>query len=145
MHPLLTIHCVAHRQHLVAQNIDVGFSDVLQLVIKTVKKLKSNSLSELIHRQLYLDNNDDYVWLLYHVEVRWLWKCNCIVYFVESVWHNNLFVFQNSPLISSKCDIFFLTTYSRSQIISIRYCKKRKIFVNCKSSITTSIFKMNNV
>ncbi|XP_014790030.1 protein ZBED8-like [Octopus bimaculoides] len=45
-HQILTVHCMAHRQHLVAKNMNSRLNDALQLVIKTVNKLKSSPLSD---------------------------------------------------------------------------------------------------
>ncbi|XP_014777393.1 SCAN domain-containing protein 3-like [Octopus bimaculoides] len=69
-HQVLTVHCLAHRHHLVAKNMNSRLNDVLKLVIKTVNKWKSSPLSDRIFRQLCLRNDEDYTKLLYHTEVQ---------------------------------------------------------------------------
>eukprot|EP00106_Octopus_bimaculoides_P006379 XP_014773821.1 PREDICTED: protein ZBED8-like [Octopus bimaculoides] len=51
-HQILTVHCLAHQQHLMANNMNGRLDDALQLVINTVNKLKSSPLSDQIFRQL---------------------------------------------------------------------------------------------
>ncbi|KAK4883805.1 hypothetical protein RN001_000076 [Aquatica leii] len=41
---VLAIHCVIHRQHLVAKNLSVRFHESLQLVIDAVNRIRSNAL-----------------------------------------------------------------------------------------------------
>ncbi len=151
-HPILTVHCVTHREHLVAKNINGRLNDALQLVIKTVNKLKSNSLSDRIFRQLCVDKDDDYVRLLYHTEVRWLSKSNCVVRFVE-LFDTIVEFFENTslsvPLIAAKRDIFFLSDiFTKLNDLNKSLQGKQKTLIDCKASITAfisklSLYKMN--
>ncbi|XP_029633868.1 protein FAM200A-like [Octopus sinensis] len=145
-HQILTVPCVIHRQHLVAKNINGWLNDPLLLVIKTVNKLKSNSLSDRIFRQLCLDNDDDFVRLLYHTEVRWLSKSNCVVRFVK-LFHV-IISFSESTLLSAsliaaKRDIFCLSDIFTKFNDLIKLLQgKQKILVDCKSFITAFISKL---
>ena len=49
---VLAIHCVIHRQHLVAQNLNVRLHESLQLVIDTVNRIRNNALLTRLLAQL---------------------------------------------------------------------------------------------
>ena len=49
---VLAIHCVIHRQHLVAQNLNVRLHESLQLVIDTVNRIPNNALDTRLFAQL---------------------------------------------------------------------------------------------
>lgn len=75
---LLAIHCVIHRQHLVARNLSSHLHESLQLVITAVNKIKSSALNSRIFKQLCEENNEEFTRLLLHTEVRWLSKGTCL-------------------------------------------------------------------
>lgn len=76
------IHCMVHRQHLVAKNWDGHLKNVLDNVIKVVNCIKTNQLQDHIFYQLCADN-EEFKNLILHTEVRWLSKGNCLGCFVE--------------------------------------------------------------
>jgi len=43
---ILTVHCVIHRQHLVAKNLSDRFHQSLRYVISAVNKIRNNSLND---------------------------------------------------------------------------------------------------
>ena len=47
------IHCVIHRQHLVAKKLSGRLHDALHVVKKLVKHIKSNFLQDRLFRELY--------------------------------------------------------------------------------------------
>uniref|UniRef100_A0A5S6QLU3 DUF4371 domain-containing protein n=1 Tax=Trichuris muris TaxID=70415 RepID=A0A5S6QLU3_TRIMR len=75
---VLTVHCVIHRQHLVAKRLSDRLSCSLQFVIAAVNKIKSKSLNERLFGQLCETNDEDFNRLLLHTEVRWLSKGTCL-------------------------------------------------------------------
>ena len=75
---LLTIHCVIHRQHLVAKNISETLSASLKTIIKAVNKIKAHALNTRLFKQLCQENDEEFERLLLHTEVRWLSKGNCL-------------------------------------------------------------------
>uniref|UniRef100_A0A5S6PZA8 DUF4371 domain-containing protein n=1 Tax=Trichuris muris TaxID=70415 RepID=A0A5S6PZA8_TRIMR len=75
---VLTVHCVIHRQHLVAKRLSDRLSCSLQFVIAAVNKIKSESLNERLFGQLCETNDEDFNRLLLHTEVRWLSKGTCL-------------------------------------------------------------------
>ena len=67
---LFTMHCVIHREHLIATNLDSNLFDSLDISIKCINKIKRNSLHERIFKSLCEDNNEDYDKLLLHTAVK---------------------------------------------------------------------------
>ncbi|XP_025406676.1 SCAN domain-containing protein 3-like [Sipha flava] len=82
---ILAIHCVIHRQHLVAKNLSDRLHQSLQYVISAVNKIRSNSLNNRLFTKLCKENDEEFNRLLLHTEVRWLSKGACL----NRVW--NLF------------------------------------------------------
>ncbi|GBP47010.1 Deformed epidermal autoregulatory factor 1 [Eumeta japonica] len=71
---LTAIHCVIHRQHLVAKHLSDRLNQSLHFVIKAVNKIRSNALNTRLFAQLCDENDEDFQRLLLHTEVRWLSK-----------------------------------------------------------------------
>ncbi|CAH1959448.1 unnamed protein product [Acanthoscelides obtectus] len=71
---VLAIHCVIHRQHLVAKNLSVRLYESLHLVIDAVNRIRSNALNTRLFAQLCEENDEHFHQLLLHTEVRWLSK-----------------------------------------------------------------------
>ena len=75
---LFTIHCVIHRQYLVAKHLSHRLHSTLRAVIRAVNKIKAHSLNDRIFRQLCHENEEEFERLLLHTEVRWLSKGKCL-------------------------------------------------------------------
>lgn len=67
---VLAIHCVIHRQHLVAKNLSVRLHESLHLVIDAVNRIRSNALNTRLFAQLCDENDEHFHQLLLHTEVR---------------------------------------------------------------------------
>ena len=80
---VFTIHCVIHRQHLVAKNLSEKLNVSLQFVITAVNAIKTRALKDRLFRQLCHENGEQFERLLLHTEVRWLSKGNCLKRFNE--------------------------------------------------------------
>lgn len=72
------VHCVIHRQHLVAKNLSDRLHQSLQCVISAVNKIRSNALNGRLFGQLCKENDEEFNRLLLHTEVRWLSKGACL-------------------------------------------------------------------
>ncbi|XP_026317857.1 SCAN domain-containing protein 3-like [Hyposmocoma kahamanoa] len=111
---LTAIHCVIHRQHLVAKHLSDRLNRSLHFVIKAVNKIRSNALNTRLFAQLCDENDEDFQRLLLHTEVRWLSKGACLARFY-SVFDSVLeFLESRDPdlkenLIKFKADIAYLT------------------------------------
>ncbi|XP_076144513.1 zinc finger BED domain-containing protein 5-like [Alosa pseudoharengus] len=75
---VLTVHCVLHRHNLVAKNISDSLHQSLNVAVKSINKIKSHALNDRLFRQLCGENDESYQRLLFHTEVRWLSKGNCL-------------------------------------------------------------------
>ena len=73
-----TIHCIVHRQHLVAKHLSGNLHTSLNIVIKVINKIKSRSLNDRMFRELCHENGEEFERLIHHTEVRWLSKGNCL-------------------------------------------------------------------
>ena len=57
---VFSIHCVIHRQHLIAKHLTANLHQSLQIVITATNKIKKNSLNDRIFQQLCEHNDEDY-------------------------------------------------------------------------------------
>ncbi|KAJ8019024.1 Protein ZBED8 [Holothuria leucospilota] len=78
---VFAIHCMVHRQHLVVKSLSPRLHTLLQIVIKAVNKIKASAQNDRLFRQLCQENDEQFVRLLLHTEVRWLSKGNCLTRF----------------------------------------------------------------
>ena len=78
---MIAVHCVIHRQHLVAGNLSERLFQSLQHAIRSVDKIRNNSLNDRLFNQLCVANDEDFNRLIFHTEVRWLSKGNCLTRF----------------------------------------------------------------
>ncbi|CAI9721713.1 domain-containing 3-like [Octopus vulgaris] len=63
------IHCIIHRQHLVAKNIGGHMEEALNTAIRAINFVKSNSVNNRFFMQFCED--EDFKTLLLNTEVRW--------------------------------------------------------------------------
>lgn len=111
---VLAVHCVIHRQHLVARNLSERLFQSLQHVIKAVNKIRNSSLNDRFFNQLCVANDEDFNRLLFHTEVRWLSRGNCLTRFYN-LFNSVIEFLENRDtelrhnLITSKNDIAYLT------------------------------------
>ena len=78
---VFALHCVIHRQHLVAKNLSEKLHESLSTVITAVNKIKANAFNSQLSHLLCIENDEDFQCLLLHTEVRWLSKGNCLTVF----------------------------------------------------------------
>ncbi|GFV51052.1 protein ZBED8 [Trichonephila clavipes] len=79
---VLAIHCVIHRQHLVAENLKDRLHESLQFVINTTHRIRSNALNTRLFAQLCEENDEHFHQLLLHTDVHWLSKGLCLTRFL---------------------------------------------------------------
>ncbi|XP_026475540.1 protein ZBED8-like [Ctenocephalides felis] len=80
---MVIVHCVNHKEHLVVKNISPVLNEVLHAVIKCINAIKASAKSERLFRLFCEEQNESYVRLLLHTEVRWLSKGNCLNRFMQ--------------------------------------------------------------
>jgi len=106
------IHCIIHRQHLVAKNFNQNSK--LQFVINAINQRKSNALNTRLFAQLCDENDEGFQRLLLLTEVCWLSKGACLTRFYalfESVLEflESKDEYLKKKLINLKADIAYLT------------------------------------
>ena len=80
---LFKVHCVLHREHLVAKKLSGILHDALHLVIRAINAIKANAKTDRLFRQICMEEDEEFVRLLLHTEVRWLSKGKCLLRFVH--------------------------------------------------------------
>ena len=127
---IFTIHCVVHRQHLVAKKLSDDLNNTLTIVIKVVNLIKSkqHALNTRLFKELCNENEEDFETLVMHTKVRWLSKGNClirfwnlfssIVQFLEQNHHADLAVSvtENKHSIAYLTDIFTKFNFANKEL-----------------------------
>ena len=75
---MLVVHCVIHRENLVAKNLAPKLHEILHSAIKCINYIKANAKTESLFQKFCEVNHANDVRLLLHTEVRWLSKGNCL-------------------------------------------------------------------
>ncbi|GFV86800.1 SCAN domain-containing protein 3 [Trichonephila clavipes] len=138
---LILVHCVIHRQNLVAKNISPVLNGVLHTVIKCVNVIKASAKCEHLLKLFCEEQNEDPVRLLLHTEVRWLSKENCLKRFMELF--NTLSEFLNDKLemkllltIDGKAFVSYLADiFEKLSILNKQLQGTNKTLVDAKAKI----------
>ncbi|XP_067138659.1 zinc finger BED domain-containing protein 5-like [Centruroides vittatus] len=104
------IHCVIHKENLVAKNMSPILHETLNAVIKCINSIKASAKTERLFKLFCEEQNEDHVRLLLHTEVRWLSKGNCLKRF------NELFDSLKKFLIDKPEMKFLLTTNGKAYV-----------------------------
>ncbi|XP_067126888.1 SCAN domain-containing protein 3-like [Centruroides vittatus] len=104
------IHCVIHKENLVAKNMSPILHETLNAVIKCINSIKASAKTERLFKLFCEEQNEDHVRLLLHTEVRWLSKGNCLKRFIE------LFDSLKKFLIDKPEMKFLLTTNGKAYV-----------------------------
>ncbi|KAG0434301.1 Protein ZBED8 [Dictyocoela muelleri] len=69
LHPdVVTVHCVFHRQHLVAKNLSSRLHDSLNYVIQAVNKIKCSPLNTRLFNQICIENEKRLLIVYYYTQ-----------------------------------------------------------------------------
>ncbi|KRZ15985.1 SCAN domain-containing protein 3 [Trichinella zimbabwensis] len=77
------VHCVLHRHHLVAKNLSGELHAALKVCIKAVNKIKGQPMNSRLFATLCEKNDETFNQLLFHTEVRWLSRGDCLQRLVD--------------------------------------------------------------
>jgi zinc finger BED domain-containing protein 5/7/8/9 len=146
---VFSIHCVVHRQHLVAKCLQPTLHQSLNLVIKAINKIKAHPKNDRLFKQLCCDNDEQYQRLLLHTEVRWLSKGNCLARFIE-LYDSILQFFEVQKeadmalqLKNVKIDIFYLASvYRKFNDLNLQLQGKKVTLIEVKKFISAFIDKL---
>ena len=146
---VLTVHCVIHRQNLVAKNISGRLHDLLNTVMRTVNTIKARAFNSKLFRQLCAENDEKFEQLQLHSEVRWLFKGNCLRRFY-SLFSTVVEFFQalddsvSLELISIKADIAYLSDiFMKFNEIDLQLQGNLVNLIKVKSTVQAFIFKLD--
>ncbi|EZA56552.1 SCAN domain-containing protein [Ooceraea biroi] len=140
------VHCVIHRQHLVAKNLSDRLHCSLQYVITAVNKI--HALKDRLFRQICIENDEDFNRLLFHTEVHWLLNSACLnrVYnhfdLVIKSFENKDNLLRNN-LIKVKSDIAYLTDlYNKFNKMNLELQGDELNLIKTKSIISAFMSKL---
>lgn len=136
---VICIHCVVHRQHLVAKNLGGRLHEALGYVIKAVNLIKKSALKDRLFQRFCEENDAQYERLVLHTEVRWLSKGNCLRRFV-ALWDSVVSFLSGTDLCQklsdAKCDIFYLSDiFDRLNVLNKELQGKDSNLLSCKEAI----------
>lgn len=146
---VFTIHCVIHRQHLIAKNLSSRLHQSLQFVINAVNKIRGNALNSRLFAQLCEENEEDFRKLLLHTEVRWLSKGLCLTRFFKIFESVLEFLDAKDPilkenLIKWKTDIAYLTDlFAKFNEVNLQLQGDSLNLIKTKSIIANFHARMN--
>lgn len=108
-----TIHCVLHRNNLVAKYLSPELHKALQFCIKSINQIKAQPLKSRLFSKLCEENDEVFNQLLLHTEVRWLSRGVCLQRLVELFDSTTEFLSKINPVLSdelknNKNHIFYL-------------------------------------
>ena len=145
----LAIHCIIHRQHLVAKNLNLVLHQALMTAVHVINKVKLSGKSERLFRQLCVENDEQFERLLMHTEVRWLSKGNCLTRLVELHSTVSMFLEQQNlhqlktDFQSSKNDIFYLAAfYQLINNVNLQLQGQYVTLIECRQVVSTLIDKL---
>ncbi|XP_063312646.1 zinc finger BED domain-containing protein 5-like [Pelobates fuscus] len=147
---VLCIHCVVHRQHIVGKHLSTSLHSSLSIIIKAVNKIKSNAKCDRMFRQLCQDNNEQFIRLLLHTEVRWLSKGTCLSRFV-ALFDSVVQFFESDneaglyeQLKNVKNDAFYLADiFKRFNEINLQLQGANITLISCKNIVSLFIEKLD--
>lgn len=140
------IHCVIHREHLVAKNLGGKLHDALSIVIKTVNSIKSNALQDRLFQKFCEDNDENFKHLIIHTEVRWLSKGNCLRRFV-TLWDSIITFIEDEHLrnkiLDFKNDIFYLSDiFDKLNALNKQLQGRNSTLISAKGHIAAFMSKL---
>ena len=80
---LFTVHCVLHREQLVAKNLHGELYDAMTTVVRAVKAVRDRPTGQRLFEELCRDSDEQFTALLKFTEIRWLSRGQCLARFVE--------------------------------------------------------------
>ena len=144
----MTVHCVVHRENLVAAVLGGELNSVLKQMIEIVNHIKTHPKQERLFKSFCEEMDDDYVQLLLHTKVRWLSRGNCLERFVllydsvkEFLRDSKMTQFLNNA--DNKAMIFYLADiFAHLNLLNKDLQGKKKTLLDCKTHINGFISKL---
>ncbi|XP_065650646.1 zinc finger BED domain-containing protein 5-like [Hydra vulgaris] len=138
---MLLVHCVVHRENLVAKNLSPVLNKITILVVKCINSIKVSTKQERIFKLYCEENNEPHVRLLLYTEVRWLSKGNCLKRFMELFDTLSGFLSDKTEMqylltIHSKAYLSYLTDiFEKLKMLNKELQETNKTLVDVKAKI----------
>ena len=145
---VFAIHCVVHREHLVAKHLSGRLHNSLHIVITVVNKIKVSAHKERIFRQLCHKNETEFERLLLQTEVRWLSKGKCLSRFYSLLDTILEFLEEENPQLmqlvrATKSDVAYLADiYDEFNAMNLKLQGNLVSLVKCKTVVVSFIGKL---
>lgn len=145
---LFAIHCIIHREHLVAKELNGCLHDAMQLVIRAINFIKVNSKYDRLFRQLCISEDESFVRLLLHTEVRWLSKGKCLSRFAQLYdticeFLSKYVQFEHLQTCPMKQRIFYLTDiFDKLNQLNLDLQGKQISLIHCKTKVLAFLGKL---
>ncbi|XP_018015681.1 protein ZBED8 [Hyalella azteca] len=145
---VLTVHCVIHRQHLVAKNLSGRLHKSMSAFITAINYIKVHAPNSRLFRQLCTDNDEEFERLFLHTEVRWLSKGNCLGRFYSLFDTVVEFFYDSNPVLcdelrNMKHDIAYLADiFTKFNEINLQLQGNESNLIKVKSAISTFLTKL---
>ena len=103
-----TVYCTCH--NLVAKTISDSLHRSLDVAFESINKIKNHALNDGLFRQLCGENEESFERLLFHTELHWLAKGNCLARLCElfDLGHR---IPEEGRLWSCRHDVFYLSDF----------------------------------
>ena len=145
---IMSVHCVIHRENLVAAALAGELNIVLSKIIGIVNCIKRHPKNERIFANFCKDMDSSYVRLLLHTKIRWLSKGNFLKRFV-SLYDSIVEFLDNSEdkifLIDAdnKAMVFYLADiFGKLNELNKDLQGKKKTMIECKTNVSAFINKL---
>ena len=144
-----TIHCMVHRQNLIAKKLAGRLNVSLNTVINSVNYIRAHALKDRLFQLLCIENEEDNERLVLHTKVRWLSKGDCLKRFVDLF--DSIIEFMEeeghplkSEILQSKCDIFYLSgIFEKLNVVNKQLQGRDANLITCKDAVTSFIKKLD--
>ena len=145
---VFAIHCVVHREYLVAKHLSGRLHNSLHIVITVINKIKASALKERTFRQLCHKNETEFERLLLYTEVRWLSKGKCLSRFYSLLDTILEFLEEENPQLmqlvsAAKSDVAYLTDiFDKFNAMNLQLQGNVVTLVECKTVVSSFIGKL---
>jgi hypothetical protein len=138
---LIQYHCIIHQQNLCGK--DLGFENVMSVVVKTVNFIRSRGLNHRQFKTFLEEIEAEYGDLLYYCEVRWLSRGKVLMRFLKLLDEVKVFLIEKGKSVDELedkqwlCDFAFLTDLtSHLNELNVRLQGKEQLISDLANHVT---------
>lgn len=144
---MLNIHCVLHQENLCAPLIEIGA--VMSVVVKSINKIKGNSLKHRQFQEYLSEIEADYGDLIYFAKVRWLSRGKCLRRFWELREEVRIFLLETDVDVKEFYDeqwlldlCFLVEITEKLNLLNLEMQGENKLITDCYQSMKSFIAKL---